>query len=191
MSIIKYHPDFGLYRCPKCERNAHVQLAAACTVTFQVNDDGYVLDKHTSNESYTMDTVAECTDCGYRGPLSTFLMGYRDERLDRCPDCEFPMEIPADDCDADGTPKPDATVFCRVCEGHTFPLADWREKGWRCLESVVVFYKSTRKSCPSCGESEDFVDVTGKARDGYMLCRCSHCTRWWAEPEDGHPDHSF
>lgn len=186
-----YHPDYGLYRCPECKRSMNVYVNATCAVTFRVDDDGYVMGKKTNQEEYAQRSVATCSDCGYQGLLGKFLMGYRDETLDACPDCEHPMEIPASDCEPNGTPKPDANVFCRECEGHMYPLADWKAKGWRCLESSVVFYTYSRKSCPSCGASVDFVDVTGKARDDMMLCRCSGCTRWWAEPEDGHPDHSF
>lgn len=106
---------------------------------------------------------------------------YMAPEYDTCPDCEHDMALMPNGKE----------VFCPECEGHIFPLDEWKAKGWKCLENIVIFYKFSRKKCPSCGESTDFVDVTGKARDGYMLCRCSTCTRWWAEPEDGHPDHSF
>jgi len=186
-----YHPDDGLYRCPQCEGNANVKIIAQCQVVFQVNDDGYVVNKRTGGEHYNLGNTVECLDCGYKGLLGTFLMGYCDESLDPCPECEHTMEIPAADCDANGTPGPDATVHCRECDAHTFPLVDWRERGWQCLATKVKWYGRARKSCPRCAERVDFVDVTGKARDGMMLCRCSACAHWWAEPEDGHPDHDF
>ncbi len=189
----EYHADDGRYGCLKCKLATNINVTASCTRVLKLDDDGLVLDASTYNETYDQNSTAECDNpkCGHKGKLREFLIGYRDNRLDACPDCEHPMAIMPEGIGADGKPTDDAEVFCPECEGQLHKLADWKAKGWRCLESIVVFYKFTRKSCPSCGQSTEFVDVTGKARDGYMLCRCGPCTHWWAEPEDGHPSHSF
>ena len=190
----EYHADDGLYNCPKCKAAENVTVKATCDRVLKLNDDGVMLDASTYNVEYAQDCDAECDNpkCGHKGKLREFLIGYVDGyHMDACPDCEHVMAIMPDHIGADGKPTDKAEVFCPECEGHIFPLADWKAKGWRCLENIVVFYPNPRKSCPSCGETVDFVDVTGKARGGYMLCRCGPCTRWWAEPEDGHPSHSF
>jgi hypothetical protein len=189
----EYHADDGMYECPKCKLATHITVKATCDRVLALNDDGVMLGWATYNESYDQTCDAECNNpkCGYKGKLREFLIGYVDGyHMDACPDCEHVMAIMPDHIGADGKPIDDADVFCHECEGQLHKLADWKAKGWRCLEAVVVFYKSTRKSCPSCG-APDHVDVTGKARDGYMLCRCGDCAHWWAEPEDGHPSYNF